>query len=326
MTVATLLLPATARLGGPLPAEVATMLGRADRIDSVATGERSQLLRHFRLRPAGWPIAAITRQADVGDADSAGWLRADPAWVRAEMNGARLFAIGEGLHVTQADVDALLPALRPVFGDAGFALDAPVPSRWYLRLPRETHLPVFVDPDMALGADLLDYLTDPEADQALIRRWRALLNEVQVVLHAHPHNERRVASGRPPINSLWFWGGGLLPDHVTSESAVVQSDDSVLCAMTAASGSALSSLPSRFALPITDTLIDLRAARDLRLLAEDWLIPAIMALRDGGLGGVRLDFEDGSGYRLERRQRWRFWRRPLLALRSSAPAIVAGPA
>src|SRR3546814_5998711 len=39
------------------------------------------------------------------------------------------------------------------------------------------------------------------------RRWRAVLNEAQIVLHNHPVNAERVRSGRMPVNSLWFHGG-----------------------------------------------------------------------------------------------------------------------
>ncbi len=316
MATATLLLPSTTRLAGPLPSSIAAALGRADRLTNAAPGESEQLLRHFELLPQGWPVAALTRQADAGDVGSAAWLRVDPAWVRPDNNGVRLFACGEALQLTQADVDALLPALRPLFDEAGFAIDAPVPSRWYLRLPHDATLPTFAAPTEALGADLFDYLPqDSEGAAGMARRWRTLLSEAQVVLHNHPWNARRAAAGKPPVNSVWFWGGGVLPDHVASKSAAVQSDEDVLRALVTASAATLSALPPRFTLPErNNTLIDLRAARELALLAQDWLVPALTALRRGTLHQVQLDFADGRGYRLERRQRWRLWRRPLSGL------------
>ena len=45
-------------------------------------------------------------------------------------------------------------------------------------------------------------------------RWRALLNESQIVLHNHPINAVREARGAVAVNSLWFWGAGTLPDSV----------------------------------------------------------------------------------------------------------------
>lgn len=315
---ATLLLPSPARLAGALPPVLAAPLGRADRMADALSGDHAQLLRHFECQPHGWPIAALTRQSDVGDAGSSAWLRADPAWVRPDINGVRLLACGEALHLTQADVDALLPALRPVFDDAGFAIDAPASSRWYLRLPHDVKLPAFTEPAEALGADLFDHLPqDNENAVGMARRWRALLSEAQVVLHNHPWNAQRAVAGKPPVNSLWFWGGGVLPDQVITTTVAVESDESVLRALALASTAALAALPARFTLPVRETLIDLRAVHDLTSLTQDWLMPAIVELGRGTLERVQLDFADGGGYRLERWQRWRFWRRPLLKLRSS---------
>ena len=308
MATATLLLPPRVRLAGqPLPEPVARALGRADRVPQGEAGVRAQLFRHFTLLPRSWPMAALTRQQDVGDAMSSAWLRADPCYVRPDINGARLLAYGDAMQLTQADADALLPPLRPLFGDTGFPIDAPQPSRWYLRLPREAKLPTFVEPAEALGADLFEHL--PEGPEG--RRWRALLSEAQVVLHNHPQNAARLAAGKPPVNSLWFWGGGVLPDYVTTTHALVQSDDATILALAAAAKTPTAALPVRYALTTVDALLDLRAARDAHALAIDWLAPAIDAIRRGELERLRLDCEDGMGFVLERRQRWRFWRKPL---------------
>ena len=58
--------------------------------------------------------------------------------------------------------------------------------------------------------------------------------------------------------------------------------------------------------------LDLRPARDILSLANDWLAPAIEALRRGELECLRLDCEVGSGFVLQRGHRWRFWRKPLV--------------
>src|SRR3546814_10097504 len=86
MARATFLLPAAERFGGQQAgADVARMLGRADRAQSGDDGRRAQLRRHFRLTPDHWPMAALTRQMDAGDAAGAAWLRADPLYVRPDI-------------------------------------------------------------------------------------------------------------------------------------------------------------------------------------------------------------------------------------------------
>jgi hypothetical protein len=301
-----LLLPSGERLSGlVLPDPLARALGRADEARGQP-GEQAQLSRHFRLLPERWAQAALTRAVDAGldDARSAAWLRCDPAHIRPDINGARLLATGAALSVAQEDVDAFLPALRPLFGDAGFLLDAPHPARWYLRLPRESRLPGFATPGEALGEDVFDHTPDgPEA-----RRWRSLLSETQVVLHNHPRNAARAEAGLVPINSLWFWGGGMLPDAVASDYPIVFSDDPVLRGLAGVGSLTVMPLADSTGLKsmAKDALLDLRAVRDPNVLPERWLEPALAAAPDR----VGLDLADGRTFLLRHGQRWRFWRKP----------------
>lgn len=309
MTHATFLLPAPAHFGAQrLDGVAAKALGRATRTPALPDGSDAQLARHIQLTPQGWPLAALSRQHDAGDAADACWLRADPAFVRPDINGARLLACGEGLGVTGEDAQALLPALRPLFGDAGCPLDAPTPTRWYLRLAPGVRLPSFVTPDDALGADLFEHL----AHGADARRWRALSNEAQVVLHNHPWNRERAARGLAPINSLWFWGGGRLPDRVSTAHAAVFTHAQVLSILAQASGAPLAPLPATF--DGKAGLFDLRHLRDLRAFSAHWLAPALAALASGALSSLTLDLDGGRGYRLSGAQRWRLWRRAQRAL------------
>ncbi|NLA67883.1 MAG: phosphoglycerate mutase [Gammaproteobacteria bacterium] len=303
--IVTLLLPAAVRLGRQrLSAATAKRLGRGDPAPAGEAGRRAQLLRHFPLRGDGWPIAALSRQADAGDAAGACWLRADPAWLRPDINGVRLLAHGEALGLSRADCDELLAALRPLFGDAGFTLDAPHPARWYLRLPAEARVPAFSDPGDALGEDVFDHLdTSPEG-----RRWRALASEAQVTLHNHPFNARRTAEGRSPVNALWFWGGGRLPAATVAHGATGFSGDDTARALAAAGGRA-AELPERFGR--APGVYDLEGTRDLEWIERDWLAPALDALRAGDIAGLRLDDAAGWRFGTRRAHALRFWRAPL---------------
>ncbi len=314
MASATLLLPARRRLDGqPLPEPVARALGRADRGEGEA-GQPAQLRRHFRLLPDHWPVAALTRQLDAGDAGGDTWLRADPARIAPDMHGARMLAWGEALELIAEDTAQLLPALKPLFGDAGFLLDAPQPSRWYLRLPREAKVPAFAPVQDVLGDDLFDHL--PQGEQG--RRWRALLSEAQVLLHNHPWNAQRVAQGKPPVNSLWFWGGGRLPEAVQTHYRQVRSPDALLRALAAAAGVVSAQEAGQ-----VDALIDLRHLRNLDRLCAEALQPLLQALDRRELAALTLDFEDGAQFRIARGQRWRWWRRPLRRLHEAADAMPA---
>jgi hypothetical protein len=295
-----LLLPERRRFAGQaLDARMARTLGRADRLADAAPGETAQLQRHFAPEPAGWPMAAITRAADCGDTGSAAWLRADPAFVRAEMAGVRLMATGD-IALAPDEADALLEPLRPVFAEAGLPISAGGAGRWYLRVDPVVDLPAFAPPADALGSDVFPFL--PAGADG--RRWRALFNEAQVLLHNHPRNAARTAVGLPPVNSLWFWGGGTLPARVDCTSAAVLSEDAEVRALARLAGA------RAVAGETGSVLADLRRERDWTRVQDVVLADALNEL------GVRydaleLDFADGTRFALRRGHRWRFWRRPL---------------
>lgn len=295
-----LLLPEARRFAGqPLSAEFSWRLGRADRLPGAEAGERAQLLRYFDLQPRGWPMAAITRQADCADARDNAWLRADPAHVRADMGSVRLLACGD-LGLSPDECELFLKPLRPLFGDVGFPISAATPSRWYLMLPREAKIPTFPTPTEAIGDDVFAHV--PEGPEG--KRWRAMLNEVQIVLHNHPRNQQRISAGQLPVNSLWFWGGGVLPDHIRCSAQSVESDEFELQALSRLAG--ISAVTTHAG----NRIVDCRGERDWSNLEsrqiEQWL-------RQLGTRFAQLvmDFADGTRFVIEPRQRWRWFRRPI---------------
>ncbi|QAU22697.1 phosphoglycerate mutase [Dyella sp. M7H15-1] len=216
-------LPDLRRFGPVHP--LRALLQRADRLEDGASGYLDGLAAYFQCRD-GMPAAALTREHLAGDAGDASWLNADPAWVQPDLGGARLLACGQlQLHMDEAL--ALAEPLKPVFDDAGITLEISSPDRWHLRLPSSMSLPDFAAPEQALGEDLYEHL--PRGQEG--RRWRILLNEVQVLLHQHPVNAARRARGLPPVNSVWLWGGGALPLQVTTALAGVISEDLLLLAL-----------------------------------------------------------------------------------------------
>lgn len=287
MPTLTLLLPELSRV--ERTRQLAQWLARGDRLPNARPGRESTLRECFEFIGTTLPVAALTRSLDAGDASGAQWLRADPAYAMADSVTARLMACGE-LGLSQEESGELARALRPLFGDAGYPLEALRPQRWYLRCPADARLPAFADPRHVLGDDLMRHL--PRGDNE--RQWRSLFNEAQVILHNHPVNARRVQRGQVPANSLWFWGAGKLPDWVRTRFARVASPDPVVAALAKLAKIPVVDMQAALAKPDADLLLDVAA------------IPEIEAR---GFSGVDLLFASGERVHYRHAHRWRFWRR-----------------
>lgn len=285
-------------------------LARGDRIESQPSGIEHAIRELFDFSAKRFPAAALSRQIDVGDAAGSSWLRADPAHVRADMATARMLACGE-LGLTAAECAEIAKALKPLFGDAGFEFDACLPDRWYLRAAIGSELPECASPDVAMGDDLKLHLPLGASG----KRWRQLYNESQIILHNHPVNERRVARGAVAVNSLWFWGAGVLPDWVRSPLTRVVSDSLEIRGLAALAGIPVDESgfdgieQAQTQDPAAAWLLDLS---DLRAdaLEQAGLQLIDRALRRGVLRAVELSFASGERFHYRATHRFRFWRRP----------------
>lgn len=275
-------------------------LARADRLADGHAGYLAGLGDYFRGIDADLPAAAITREFLAGDAAGAIWLSADPAWVQPDMNGVRLLACGQ-LQLSMDEAQALAEPLKPVFDEAGLQLEISTPDRWHLRLPAGATLPSFAAPEQALGEDLSQHLPPgPEG-----RRWRVLLNEIQVLLHQHPLNAQRRARGLAPVNSLWLWGGGSLPGPLKSPLHGVVSDDLLLRALAGRADMAQHArTPESVAAATSGWLIDLQDLPPGEIAARWW--PTLQPLLDRH--SVVLHFASAERWRRKPWHRWRIWR------------------
>lgn len=291
-------LPALAQVAPAHP--LRKWLLRADRLADGAAGYLAGLGDYFPGIDAALPAAALTRQFLASDAQGSIWLSADPAWVQPDMNGVRLLACGR-LGLAMDEALALAEPLREVFDEAGMQLEISTPDRWHLRLPPDLTLPGFAAPEQALGEDLSQHL--PQGAQG--RRWRILLNEIQVLLHQHPLNAARRTRGEPLVNSLWLWGGGSLPGPLRSDLRGVISDDLLLAAL---ASHAHVATQARSAETITAAtagwLIDLQDLPAGEIESSWW--PTLQSIMHRQ--AVELHFASGERWRHKPWHRWRLWR------------------
>jgi hypothetical protein len=257
----------------------------------------------------------LSRLADTGRRDDAWWARADPVHLAPVRDHLRLFAV-EPLSMSEAG--ALAASCSDALAAHGLALEAPNPDRWYVRAARALQFTVG-DPARSTGRDVYDLLPDGP-DGAFARR---VLTELQMVMHDHPVNRARERAGTPAVNSLWLWGGGMLPAAAPAYALPgLRSDDPVLRGLWRYAGAASDALPAQL-VQVTPGVILTRlceaAALDadpagcsalLERIEAQWLRPMLDALRAGSIERVHAMFGSTGVYALDRHGLRRWWRRP----------------
>ena len=182
---------------------IVRLLSRARRESLPPLSLEAWLCQAFRVeRQQDWPIAPITLAYDGGDAGDHYWLRADPVHLTPQRDRLTLLDAGM-LNPSAEDAAELITVLNRHFAGDGLVFQAPHPARWYLRAPGTPRLATR-ELTLAAGRDVASAL--PAGEDSL--SWRRILNEIQMLLHEHPVNQRREARGALPINSVWPWGGG----------------------------------------------------------------------------------------------------------------------
>jgi hypothetical protein len=163
----------------------------------------------FGVQPEGeLPIAALTRAGDgVQKPDpNQYWLRTDPVTLWADMAGVVMTGYGFA-DLDEFERNEIENSVRSVLLEEGIHLHADHTERWCIALGEPLDFR-FTPLEEALGMDLAEAM--PEQAEAL--HWRRIMNEIQIALHACPVNVRRRQRGQQEINSVWFWGGGFIPD------------------------------------------------------------------------------------------------------------------
>lgn len=268
----------------------------------------------------GGAVAPITLQADGASPGDAYWLRADPVHLVLRGNELIMHPIAS-LAVEEST--QLCDSLNLHFAGDGLHFVTPRPQRWYLRLEHAPRLTTHTLAQAA-GKDVREYL--PQGPDAL--HWHRLLNEIQMLLFAHPVNQAREARGELAINSVWLWGGGRLPERLLRPFGYVRTDSPLAVAFAQAAGIAVAPLSldgGRWASgAMQDELVVWHGLThalqeggvggwhdSLQELEHNCVNPLLRALQRGRIDGIALDAlqEQGSvRFTLTRGRAWQLWR------------------
>ena len=290
------------------------LLARGRRQEQAAQRLEEWLREAFELDDAPFPAGALTVLGGGGNPGAEAWVRADPVHLRVMQN--RVVVVpGEALELSAEEADALCAALNAHF--AGMEFTPFGAGRWCARLAESVSIEAGHPLDSA-GRE-----AQPPAHAA------ALLNEVQMVLHAHAVNEAREARGQAAVNSVWLWGAGRAGQARASWQSVAADDPAVLGAARLA-GARHRPLPRSAAewlerlpengrhLAVLDGLraplaLGAELVEEKAMLERNWFAPLLAALRSGRIGMLTLHVPDGSqavSCETIRGDLRRFWRRP----------------
>ena len=264
----------------------------------LASGEAMASKRYLCLDPIN--IAFVERSVTVGDPDD--------------------------LKLTVAEAQTLGNSLTEIFAELGEILIT-TPQQWHLlihdtapALPTFSALPDFIGRRADQGLP-----TDPQ--------WRNLLNEAQVLLHAHPINQAREARGQPRVNSLWPWGGGTLPTDARTVHDAVNCQNPVIQGLAKHCGLIVEPPTETWQasthtnrLVVLDCLAPARGRADgmrwreaLAELDANWFAPILHDLRSGKIARLKIIMPTATitlQTELSRHTMLKFWRgsSPLSAL------------
>src|SRR6266446_8598337 len=271
-----------------------TLLAKGRRRRLAASSREAWLFERFAVpKQRDWPVAPYTLLADGGAPERHFWMRADPVHLRVGRDSLVL-ADGAAFQASRAESEALVEALNRHFGQT-MLLYPLRPARWYVRLEKA--------PDMqttpaaaARGAAIDEKL--PSGSDAM--RFHALMNEAQMLLHEHPVNAGREARAEPALNSVWFWGGGVMAAAKDRPFSTVVGDDPLARGLALAAGIPVHALPKDagsvlaalgdegLALAVVDASREAQLRERRTALERDWFGPLLAALRSGRIGMLTL--------------------------------------
>jgi hypothetical protein len=308
-----------------------TLLARADYSRTPPQNLEAWLGKAFGIeQQQDVPVAPLTLAFDGGIPGSDYWLRADPVHLRLHRDQGSLIDASVA-KLTQPEAETLCVTLNHQFAGDGLAFLPLQPDRWYVKLaqiPAMQTVPLHV----AIGKDIHPLLpSGPDAAQ-----WRQRLNEIQMLLFEHPINTARESHGELPINSVWFWGGGVMPQNMSSEYFSVSSDDICARGLARAASMLESDLPANartwlkqdanvtqninkklLIINILQKCIiygDIDHWREsLLALEQNWFAPLLSALQSGAIESLKLSVPDEPGSRefaVTKNSLRKFWRRP----------------
>ena len=252
-------------------------------------------------------LAALRMWGQTGDRPTVWIAAADPVHLEPRLDHLCLHAL-ERARLPPADLRTLIDHLQVTLADDKRFGFAHLGSCGYLRatVPVSTAtVPAYVVNQQVPT----EFLPEGKDAAACLN----LLSEIEMSLHDHEVNQRRVAAGQQPVNSLWIWGGGMAPERTTRSQPPLFADDPVLLGYWDSANAAAELWPGNMSDCIEASVAGFVAVtpehQDDPAFLHDCLRQLRAALRSKRITHLTILFRDGLRADVERSHALRFWRR-----------------
>jgi hypothetical protein len=249
-------------------------------------------------------VAALRMWGQTGDRPTVWIAAADPVYLEARLDHLCLHALDE-TALSPGELGVLFDYLQErLAGHERYGF-ARIGACAYVRANRP--MPTSELPAYVIDHELPnDYLPVDESGS-----YHSLRGEVEMALHDHEVNQERQSAGKPPVNSLWLWGGGFAPEQETVPQPPLFAKNPVLRGYWFSKTGVVADWPGSVEACLEASVSGFVAQPSPgdsgwveRLLNELQL-----ALKAGRLSSVTLLLGSQAALRLDRPRNWQIWRR-----------------
>lgn len=277
---------------------------------SVATEPRellAQLTAEIGLPYPEEGLAALRMWGQTGDRPTVWIAAADPVYLEPRLDHLCLHAL-QRTNMPSSDLRALFDHLQVTLADDQKYGFIRLGSNGYLRADQPistASVPAYVVDQREPGAYL------PSGDYTAMHR--NILSEIEMALHEHDVNLRRMEEGAQPVNSLWLWGGGKAPEKTTRPQPPLFSDDPLLAGYWESATAVGDYWPGNFEACAETSLhgfVAVTPQADLRReTLQAYLVELRELLRRKRVSRLVLLFRDGLRAEVRSARTLRFWQR-----------------
>ncbi len=258
------------------------------------------------ISPPDEGLAALRFWGQTGDRPNVWMAAADPVHLEARLDHLCLHALA-GPQSPMSDLRAIFDYLQTSLGEESSFAFARIGQFAYLRGHEAIETAAL--PAAAIdGQEPDDFMPSGTAAAGYLK----LTGELQLSLHENEVNLRREAEGLLPVNSIWFWGGGMAAEKKVQRLPPFFGDDPLFQGFWESCTGVISPWPGNFAECLDIAVKDLvvvtpAAAEDGDALAK-YLDELRRHLKSGRLDRLILLFRDGLTAEVGRFDAFRFWR------------------